>query len=242
MVKFNNKNKEFNKNIKTIKKKEYIINFQKRMIMISQFFKKSSLLALALLFVASISADHKKTKKIQVLVDPSSNSFFFFGNNGGGTIGTNVFAPRTAGGYYYLNGQIYPEGTINRNSTCYTTTKASIGEFICDANLLSDLTFDPNFPAQGTIVEDVRWDFYFSKDCDGQANNLVAFGKVLSGVFQPNSIGFSGAGMPVIGTKCNDDENFIKSAKAYFNNFVSCEAGPQILIEIEFDEEIVYHK
>lgn len=206
--------------------------------MITQFFKKNALIAIALILVASIEA--KKTKKIQVLVNPNDNAFLFYGNNGEGSIGTNVFAARVAGGYYYLNGQIYPEGTIDHTDNCFFTDEDSIGEFFCVANLLSDLSFNEFFPAEGTIVEDVRWDFYFNENCEGQANNLVAFGKVLAGQFVPGAIGFSGTGMPVIGTKCNDDENHIKSAKAYFNNFASCEAAPQILIEIEFEDKIEY--
>lgn len=206
--------------------------------MVAQFFKKNALIALALVF--ALSLDAKKTKKIQVLVNPDDSAFLFYGNNGGGSIGTNVFAPRTAGGYYYLNGMIYPGGTIDREDDCFSTSEDTIGEFFCVANLISDLTFDGNFPAQGTLVEDVRWDFYFNEECDDQANNIIAFGKVLAGVFQPNSVGFSGEGMPVIGSKCNDDENHIKSAKAYFNNFSVCTAGPQILIEIEFEDKIEY--
>jgi len=208
--------------------------------MITSFFKKNTLFAAALLFFVALNADHKKTNKIQVLIDPSANSFFFNGFNGT-SIYNNVFGPRVAGGYYYLNGMIYPEGTIDHNSTCFSTSKPSLGQFICVANLIANLSFDQNFPVE-TYVEDVRWNFYFDKDCDNEANNIIAFGKVFSGNFTPNAIGFHGAGMPVIGSKCNKELNSIKLANAYFNNFISCSSGPQILIEIEFEDKIEYKK
>lgn len=211
--------------------------------MFIHFIKKSSVLAMGLLFFVALNADHtEKTKKIQVLVDPSADWFMFEGFNGS-VIGDNVFAPRVAGGYYYLNGKIYPKDTIDREDTCFSADEEdSIGEFVCIAHLVNDLSFDQDFPID-TYVEDVRWDFYFDKKCDDAANNIIAFGRVFSGNFANNEVGFYGEGMPVIGTECNDNKNYIKRARAYFNTFQNspvCVFGPQILIEIEFDKEIEY--
>ena len=206
--------------------------------MIAQFFKKSSLFAALLLFFTSLYSEHKTTHKIQVLIDPSDESFFFFGFNGS-SLYDDPFGPRVAGGYYYLNGKIYPKDTINHNSTCFSTQAESIGEFVAIASLVADLSFDENFPVE-TFVEDVRWSFYFNNQCSGAANTIVAHGRVFSGEFVPNTIGFHAEGMPVRGTEFNEKRNFIKSANAYFNDFFSCIAGPQLLIEITFEEKIEY--
>lgn len=213
--------------------------------MFIHFLKKSSVLAIALLFFVALNANTKKSHKIQVLVDPSAEWFMFTGFNGS-EIGTDVFAPRVAGGYYYLNGRIYPKDTIDHKDSCFSADEEdSIGEFVCIAQLINDLSFDEDFPLD-TYVEDVRWDFYFDKKCDDAANTIIAFGSVFSGNFANNQIGFYGEGMPVIGTECNDNKNYIKKARAYFNTFNNqsnnqpCVFGPQILIEIEFDKEIEY--
>lgn len=217
--------------------------------MIAQFFKKSSFFVVALLLGASsIQADHVKTKKIQVLVDPSSSDFFF-SLTFGAVVTNNPFAPRPAGSSYILNGAIYKEGTIDPDAICYSTTKTPLGVFECVASVLATTSFDGNFPAAGTLDESVIWSFFFTKECFGQANNIIAFGPIETGVFQPNSIGFQGEGMPIVVSRCSAEENdkehhtnWIRKAKAYFNNFAVCVDGPQILVEIEFEHEIVYHK
>jgi hypothetical protein len=230
--------------------------------MIVQFFKKNLFLVAALMFV-SIYADndndhhnhhhhkqHKllKSHHIQVLINPADPSSMYNLFNGS-SITSSFFAPRPAGGYYYLNGLIFPKKTINPlTQNCFNfdthgnplTEANSVGTFRAIANQLVDVAFNVNFPAKGTIVEDVRWDFYFNEGCGATMNNMSVFGQVAAGTFAPNSIGFQADGMSMMATICNGTYNCVKRAKVYFNNFVNCTFGPQILIEIEFENDIFY--
>lgn len=219
--------------------------------MVSQILKKSSLLAIALISVFSLSAKHH-SHDIQVLINQADANFNYTLNNGDGIECCNILLPRTNGGYYYLNGYIYPKGTVNpKNQSNFAldrhgnalTAENSFGQFHCVANLLQNVTFDVNFPVEGTLLEDIRWDFYFYNDCDGHeghhgVNNIIAFGKLLAGVLQANQVIFSGEGMPARATECNEHYNYIETAKVYWNGNVD---APQFLIKIRFRDKIFFN-
>lgn len=243
----------------------FLYIFQKKgILMIAQFFKKSSLIITGLMFI-SINATNEdlyrddsshhvqprieESHHIQILINPTDPSFMF-NLFDGSSIVTDIFASRPAGGYYYLNGLIFPKKTIDpKTQACFNFDRHgnvldesnSVGVFRWIANQLVEVKFNNNFPAKGTIVEDVRWDFYFTKKCRATMNNISAFGQVAAGVFQSNSIGFQADGMSVIATMCNGTYNCIKRAKVYFNNF-NCTFGTQMVILVEFQNDILYAK
>lgn len=219
--------------------------------MVSNIFKKSSLLAVALISAFTLNARHH-SHDIQVLINQGDPNFNYTLFNGDGIECCNILLPRTNGGYYYLNGYIYPKGTVNpKNQSNFALDKDgnplneanSFGTFRCIAQFLTDVTFDENFPSEGTVLEDLRWDFYFCNDCDGHdghhgVNNMTAFGQLMAGILGANEIIFSAEGLSMVATECNKHYNYIEKAKVYWNGDTET---PQFLIKIRFRDKILFN-
>jgi hypothetical protein len=213
--------------------------------MIAQLFKKSSLLMIALVSVVSLNAHHH-SHRIQVLINQGDENFNYTLFNGDGIECCNILLPRSNGGYYYLNGYIYPKNTIDPNQSDYAfdthgnplNASNSFGDFHCVAQFFRDVTFDEGYPVEGTPLEDFRWDFYFNENCDGEVNNINAFGLIKAGVLAANQVLFLAEGATMAATECNEHHNFIKTAQVYWNGNVEV---PQFLIDIRFEKKIKFN-
>jgi len=186
----------------------------------------------------------KKTKKLQLIVDPSNPVYFFALNDGNG-IQTNPGTPRPQGAYYVTNAFIFPGGTVDKDQSSYLVDKHgnqlnfndSLGIAYLIETMLQAVDFG-NPPAEGTIIEASQWQLQFNHDCDKTLNALFGTGYTTFNVF---TIGQGKAALTfsatvVGGLGCNED--------AYGNNFTGKvyigENGQSSLIKIKFDKEIKY--
>ena len=216
--------------------------------MIAQIFKKNLFFAIALVSTISLSAHHH-SHHIQVLINQADANFNYTLANGSSIDSGDLLAAQTNGGYFYLNGYIYPKGTIKQSQSDYAVDRKghalnasnSFGTFRWMANLFADVTFDSSFPAAGTVLEGLRWDFNFNKPCGSSCNpkdnDMIAFGELQAGVFSANDVLFLAAGMPVISTECNENGNVITEAKVYWNGNTN---APQYLIKITFQNKVEF--
>lgn len=217
--------------------------------MIAQIFKKNLFFAVALVSAISLNANHH-SHHIQVLINQADPNFNYTLVNGGTVDSGDLLAAQTNGGYFYLNGYIYPKGTIKQSQSNYAvdrkgnplTAANSFGSFLWTGNLISDVTFNSSFPTSGTLVEALRWDFNFNKPCGSHCNpkdnNMIAFGQLQAGVMSANNALFLASGMPVISTECNENGNVITEAKVYWNGSTS---NPQYLIKITFQNKVEFN-
>ncbi len=193
--------------------------------MIAQIFKKNLFFAAALVSAISLNAHHH-SHHIQVLINQADANFNYTLANGSSIDSGDLLAAQTNGGYFYLNGYIYPKGTIKQSQSDYAFDRKghalnasnSFGTFRWIANLFADVTFDSSFPVAGTVLEGIRWDFNFNKPCGSSCNP------------KDND-------MPVISTECNENGNVITEAKVYWNGNTN---APQYLIKITFQNKVEF--
>jgi hypothetical protein len=216
--------------------------------MIAQIFKKNLFFAAALVSAISLNAHHH-SHHIQVLINQADTNFNYTLVNAGTVDSGDLFAAQSNGGFFYVNGYIYPKGTIKQSQSDYAVDRKghalnasnSFGTFRWTADLFADVTFDSSFPSSGTVLENVRWDFNFNKpcgsNCNPKDNDMIAFGQVEAGVMSANDALFLASGMPVISTECNENGNVITDAKVYWNGSTS---NPQYLIKITFQNKVEF--
>jgi len=186
----------------------------------------------------------KKTKKLQLIVNPFNPAYFFALNDGNG-IQTNPGTPRPQGSYYITNAFIFPGGTVDKDQSSYLIDKHgnpidfndSLGIAYLIETMLQAVDFG-NPPAEGTVTETSQWQLQFNHDCDKTLNALFGTGYTTFNVF---TIGEGKAALTfsatvVGGLGCNED--------AHNNNFTGKvyigENGQSSLIKIKFDKEIKY--
>jgi len=205
-------------------------------------FSKKLLFVLCLISPLVIIA--KKTKKLQLIINPLNPAFFFALNDGNG-IQTDPGSPRPQGSYYIMNAFIFPGGTVDKDQPSYLVDKHgnqldfndSLGIAYLIETMLQSVDFG-NPPAEGTITEASQWQLQFSHDCDKTLNALFSTGYA---TFNVLTIGEGKAVLTfsatvVGGLGCNEDmccNNF--TGKLYVT-----ENGQSVLIKIKFDKEIKY--
>ena len=185
----------------------------------------------------------KKTKKLQLISNPSDPALFFALNAGNG-IQTNPGTPRPQGAYYVTNAFIFPGGTVSKNQSSYLVDKHgnqldfndSLGTFYLKDTMLQTIDF-MSLPAEGTVTETSEWQLLFNNKCDG-LNALFATGFAKLGIF---TIGEGDAILEFImtvigGLGCNENVHHNNcTAKLYV-----AENGQSTLIKVKFDKEIEY--
>lgn len=189
----------------------------------------------------------KKSKNLQIIVNPADQRYFFVLNNGSGL--SNGAFPRAQGSYFITNGFIFPGGTVSKNQSSYLVDKNgnpldfdndSLGMLYVHETMLQTVDFGGELPAPGTVIETSQWHLLFNKKCDGKQNALFATGFAKMGIFTigQGDVAFKFFMSLVGGLGCNSDvHNNTYVAKAYIS-----ENGQSTLIKIKFDQDIVYRK
>jgi hypothetical protein len=188
----------------------------------------------------------KKTKKLQLIVNPADPQYFFALNDGTG-INHNPGTPRPQGSYYITNAFIFPGGTVSKNQSSYLVDKdgnpldfenGSLGIFYTRETMLQTVDFG-DLPAEGTVIETSDWQLQFSHACDG-LNALFATGFSQLGIFTigQGDVAFEFFMAVIGGLGCNENVHHNNcTGKVYI-----AENGQSSLIKIKFDEEIEYHE
>src|SRR4030095_3731780 len=207
-------------------------------------FSKKLLFFMFLIVLPSIIIA-RKTKKLQLIVNPFDPSYFFALNAGNG-IETNPGTPRPQGSYYVTNAFIFPGGTVDKDQASYLVDKHgnpidfendSLGMTFLIQTMLQSVDFGTP-PAEGTITEASQWQLQVNHDCDKTRYALFGTGYTTFHVFTlwegKAAITFSAT--VVGGLGCNED--------AHNNNFTGKvyigENGQSSLIKIKFEKEIKY--
>jgi hypothetical protein len=188
----------------------------------------------------------KKTKKLQLIVDPNNIAYFFALNAGNG-IDHNPGAARVQGSYYITNAFIFPGGTVSKKQASFLVDKEghplnfntdSIGVANLLESVVQTLDFSLPLPVENTLLGMIQWQLEFSHSCEGDLNSIFLTGFDTMGNFNigEGKASFIFYGTIVGGLGCNKDDhhnNF--TAKVYIGA-----NGLSSLVKVKFDEEIEY--
>ena len=216
-----------------------------------RFFKLFFVICNGFLFIGTINAEIKRTKRLQVvLLTQDPNAFNYILNKGcGNGCTSSIFDPRPLGSYNYVEGQIYPGHTVSKDQFDYSvdrhgrplTAENSIGRWQCVGQAVHSFDWF-NMPDQPTLFEVADWDFFFKENCSNKKNSLYSRGMVVTNVFDPadHKVAINGSFAASNGSGCNKGYHGVYTAKIYVSpNFM---VNPTLLIKFKFSEKVAYKR
>ena len=135
----------------------------------SNQFTRTVAIATFLLAIAPIaSAEFVTTKELQIVVSFVEPSLFAYHSQNGSVITSDLTVTNPPGSTYVFKGGLFLGGTVNLAQASYAydhdgnllSSDNSIGTWLCTGTRLVNWNLSGvNFPAAGTVVEEMNWTF-----------------------------------------------------------------------------------
>ena len=125
-------------------------------------------LCVLLALIPTANAGWVTTKEVQIVVSFVNPDLFAYFSQNGNVITSDLTVTNPPGSTYVFLGGLFPAGTVDLNQHTYTkdhngnplTGENSIGTWLCTGTRLIRWNLSGvDFPAQGTVVEEMNWTF-----------------------------------------------------------------------------------